>query len=166
MPADCGVLFAIREQIVEKLEDINSSIEGITQNIIGAEIALAGAQAGAAVCLFMGPTPAAAACGAAVVIAVAAAYAAVAYYESELKKAQEAQEAAQKALDEVDGLLAHCQELPSGRQQEADAMGEAAPSADGIPDPPDGDDTSMLDEAEEALAEIEALAEDSDDSYA
>ncbi|MCX5863793.1 MAG: hypothetical protein NTW42_01795 [Deltaproteobacteria bacterium] len=166
MPADCGVLFGIREGIVDKIQDINSSIEGITQNIIGAEIALAGAEAGAAVCLFMGPTPAAAACGAAVVIAVAAAAAAVAYYQSELEKAEEALQEAQHALDEVDGLLSHCQALQSWQQEAADALASEAPTADGIPDPPDADDSSALDEAEEALAELEALGEDRDDSYA
>ena len=165
MSADCGVLFGIREEIVNKLENINSSIEGITQNIIGAEIALAGSQAGAAVCLFMGPTPAAAACGAAVAIAVAAAYAAVKYYESELERAQAALQEAQAALDKVDGLLSHCEALQSWQQEAADALAKDAPNADGIPDPPE-DDSSALDEAEEALAELEALGEDRDDSYA
>ena len=163
MPADCGILFGIRDEIVNKLENINSSIEGIEQNLAGAEIALAGAVAGAAVCPFTGPG--APACFAAAAIAAAAAGAAVAYYASLLNDAKASLQEAQKALDDIDALLAHCQELPSGRQAEADAMGNEAPSADGIPDPPD-DDSSALDEAEEALAELEALGEGSDDSYA
>lgn len=164
MPVDCGVLFGIRERIVEKLENVNSSIDGINQNLTGAEIALAGAVAAAGSCYWAGP--AVVQCLVAAGVVAAAAAAAVAYYQSQLNEALAARDAAQNALDEVDALLSHCQALQSWQQEAADALADQAPDADGLPDAPDGDDSSMLDEAEGALAELEAMGEGGDDSYA
>lgn len=155
MADNCEPLFAIREEFVDKIEDANTAISGAADNLAAAMIALAGAEAGAGVCLFMGPTPAAAVCGVTAGIAIAAALAAVAYYESVLEEAQAALQSAQNGLDQVDALLSHCDALEDWQTEAAHALLEEAPSADEV-DVPEVDD-SELSEAESAVAELEGL---------
>jgi hypothetical protein len=162
MPADCGVLQGIYMRLVSKLEDCESSKEGILQNLVASQIALGGAEAAAAACILLAEAPpAAAVCLVGAGIAIAAAEAAVYYFEGLLEEVEKAIEQTQAALDEVSGLMDHCEELGSGQQAQADALAQQGEEAEGMAvDPPEVDD-GPLQEAEQALAELEGAASDS-----